>query len=265
MTKYKLNKGELQEHWNDQIRFIQKSIIEFDAGDEKEAKRIATNLRILFHNTRNSKSIFKQLNLQMTFYSCADLYTPSNLLTSWTLLNIIFISNEIQYQAKLSNSSRCFFLRFDDWWNEIIFDDHYNRFTRRDIVLYIADQDGGAHVDPAINELFAKLSKMNSLGWSDRNGNIPTNNPAYHAIRAIANELLISICFSQIGLKKRIKQKNKEFEMRIVDDEGRRYKWSKTEIIFSPETMKIVEQDRMEKRTLYIDEYKDGKKIEYVG
>lgn len=33
MTKYKLSKQELQDHLDDQIRFIQKSIKEFDCGD----------------------------------------------------------------------------------------------------------------------------------------------------------------------------------------------------------------------------------------
>ena len=53
--------------------------------------------------------------------------------------------------------------------------------------------------------------------------------------------------------------------MRIVDDKGRRYKWSKTEITCSPETKELVSKDRAEKRTLYIDEYKNGYKVEYVG
>ena len=52
MTKYKLSKQELQDHWDDQIRFIQKSIKEFDRGDEKEAQRLATHLRVLFHETQ---------------------------------------------------------------------------------------------------------------------------------------------------------------------------------------------------------------------
>jgi len=53
--------------------------------------------------------------------------------------------------------------------------------------------------------------------------------------------------------------------MRIVDDAGRRYKWSETEITYSPETFQIVSQDRSEKRTLYIDEYNNGMKVEYIG
>ena len=93
----------------------------------------------------------------------------------------------------------------------------------------------------------------------------PLNNPAYQAIRTIANEVLYSIAISASGLKNRKKQKGKEFEMRIVDNFGRRYKWSKTEITCSLETMELVFQDKVEKRTLYIDEYKNGSKVEYVG
>lgn len=265
MTKYKLSKQELQDHWDDQIRFIQKSIKEFDRGDEKEAQRLATHLRVLFHETQKSRSIFGQLKPQIIFYSSGDLYTPSNLFTSWTLLDLMVSPEGIKYNAKSNNQSRCFFLMFNDWWNEIIFDDKKNKFTRRDIVTYVANQDGGAHVDPELDESYATLTKMNSLGWTDYNGNKPLNNPAYQAIRTIANEVLYSIAISASGLKNRKKQKGKEFEMRIVDNFGRRYKWSKTEITCSLETMELVFQDKVEKRTLYIDEYKNGSKVEYVG
>ena len=93
---------------------------------------------------------------------------------------------------------------------------------------------------------------MNSLGWTDYNGNKPLNNPAYQAIRTIANEVLYSIAISASGLKNRKKQKGKEFEMRIVDNFGRRYKWSKTEITCSLETMELVFQDKVEKKEPYI-------------
>ena len=139
MAKYKLSAQELQEHWNNQIKFIQKSIKEFDSGDESEAQRIATNLRILFHDTSSSKSIFGQLNPQINFYSGGVLYTPSNLLTSWTLLSMELSPEGLKYKAELENPSRYFFMNFPDWWNEIIFDDHENRFTRKDIVTFIAN------------------------------------------------------------------------------------------------------------------------------
>ena len=90
MAKYKRSKQELQEQWDAQVRFIQKSVKEFDAGDESEARRIAASLRILFHETKQSKSLFKQLGLPLTFYSSGYLYTLSNLLSSLFLTICIF-------------------------------------------------------------------------------------------------------------------------------------------------------------------------------
>lgn len=266
MSKYKLNKKELLEHWDTQIRFINKSIIDFDNGDELEAQRIATNIRVLFHNTKSSKSLYQQLQLPLTFYSSGGLYIPYNLATSWLLLSISLNSEGIiKYNALLDGPHRCFFMNFNDWWNEIIFDDHSNKLTRKDIVTLIANQDGGAHVDPKLNESYAKLTKMNSLGWTDLNGNPPINNPAYQSIRVIANEILISLNMFHKGLKIKQKQKGKQFEMRIVDNVGRRYKWSETEIQYPPEAYQIVSKDRAEQRTLYINEYMDGTKVEYIG
>lgn len=110
-----------------------------------------------------------------------------------------------------------------------------------------------------------RLDKDTGFEWIGEYDIKPLNNPAYQAIRTIANEVLYSIAISASGLKNRKKQKGKEFEMRIVDNFGRRYKWSKTEITCSLETMELVFQDKVEKRTLYIDEYKNGSKVEYVG
>ena len=54
MAKYKQNHQELQNHWNEQLSFIISSTKQFDEGNESEAKRIATSLRIIFHETSSS-------------------------------------------------------------------------------------------------------------------------------------------------------------------------------------------------------------------
>jgi hypothetical protein len=54
---------------------------------------------------------------------------------------------------------------FDDWWTAPVFvDGKRRRFSRRDLVLTAADQDGGAHVDPALNSHYQALSKKNAMG-----------------------------------------------------------------------------------------------------
>lgn len=55
---------------------------------------------------------------------------------------------------------------FADWWTQPVFVDQSGRkLTRKDLVMTAANQDGGAHVDPALNASYAELAKKNSLGW----------------------------------------------------------------------------------------------------
>ncbi|MDN6749689.1 MAG: hypothetical protein L0L95_05495, partial [Staphylococcus equorum] len=88
--RYKLDRQELFAHWNEQLNFIQSSVSNFDKGNENEARRIATSLRIMFHETSHSHSLVKQINLNHSFFlwSSGELYTPSNLLSSWILLQL---------------------------------------------------------------------------------------------------------------------------------------------------------------------------------
>lgn len=264
MTKYNLSIGELREHWTDQIDFIKSSIELFDAGKQAESKRIAASLRILFHQSNNgSNSLLSQLKLPILFISSGGLYTPSNLLSSWTLLSME-IGPKGLYYLPVKSSSRTFLLKFEDWWNEIIFDDKTNVFTRKDIVLFVANKDGGAHVDPVMKASFANLVKHNSLGWVDSLGSSPQNNPIYQAIRAIADEVIKSNDLSLLGMKNRYEQKGKKFEMRFINS-TKRYKWSNTDIDTSEETTQIVEQHKVEPRKIYIQVFSDGSKKEYIG
>ena len=111
MTKYKLSKQELQDHWDDQIRFIQKSIKEFDRGDEKEAQRLATHLRVLFHETQKSKSIFGQLKPQIIFYS---IYHDENLTAK--IRGKIDVSKNIKHNTARGRSDKfyCSYVDFTD-------------------------------------------------------------------------------------------------------------------------------------------------------
>ena len=44
-------------------------------------------------------------------------------------------------------------------------------FSRKDFVLALANQEGGAHVDPQIKEAYDKIANSNSMGWTYKEGN----------------------------------------------------------------------------------------------
>lgn len=277
MSKYKRNFQEVNEQWNDQINFIQESIRAFDNGNEKEARRLATAIRVMFHDSRESLSIYNQLikwsGKDMIFKSITDIYSPANLISSWLQLALQQSKGGLRYIPNLDESvnGRIFFMDFDDWWNQIIFDDKKNYFTRRDVVLFVANKDGGAHLDSEIKESYANIVKYNSIGWTDSDGKSPSNNPLYTSIRVISQEILDSIKLDLYS-PHRVTYINKghEMEMRFVKQgEKKRYPWSSTEVQKSPETQSIVDKHQKKSRTLYIREYQgenEGKiRVEYIG
>jgi len=86
---------------------------------------------------------------------------------------------------------------FPDWWNKIvIIDSLKTKFSRRDLVLALANKDGGAHVDPALDESYNNLSRKNSVGWIAHHSSgveTPVNEIELYSVRQIAYELLMSI------------------------------------------------------------------------
>jgi hypothetical protein len=66
-------------------------------------------------------------------------------------------------------------------------------WSRRSLVLALANQDGGAHVDPGLDEDYYHLSRRNLPGVQyvdDRGVRDATGNPAAAAVRQITYELL---------------------------------------------------------------------------
>ena len=95
-------------------------------------------------------------------------------------------------------------MSFEEWWKKVIFvDDNKSQFTRRDVVLSVVNQDGGAHIDPQLDEAYAHLSRSNALKWrlETESGPIELIGPESAAIRQIANELQRSLAPSMPNLR----------------------------------------------------------------
>ncbi len=67
--------------------------------------------------------------------------------------------------------------------------------SRKDLILAVANKDGGAHVDPVLDEKYADLSRRNSLAWrtSSPRGDAPLKSPEKAAVRQITHEILKSL------------------------------------------------------------------------
>jgi hypothetical protein len=200
--KIKQTKQELLSHLSDSVQFLQLSAAAFDKGILGEAKRMAVTVRVLVHDTPSSKSLLGQLKYKanMSFYDTAHDYKPNNLMSHHGLLGLnINLENsaEHSYNVPLTLDGRPNrFIFFADWWNKIVIvDNKKNVFRRRDIILSLANQDGGAHIDPELNLAYAQLSRQNSISWvlSSAQGQKPLGPVELYSMRQIAHEVLVSV------------------------------------------------------------------------
>jgi len=160
---------------------------------------LAAAIRVLVHDTTNSRSLMGQLGRQnMLFLDTSAPRDPNTVLTYTGISAMDVTPQGPRYVAALDELPPAFsgrYVGFDQWWNTVIFVDEAKReTTRKDLILAVANKDGGAHVDPVLDEKYACLSRRNSLAWRycGPNGDLPLDGPQLAAARQIAHEVLRS-------------------------------------------------------------------------
>lgn len=192
------SKKELLEHLRHQISFFVSSAQSYDKGFEAEAIRMAIAIRILVHDTKKSKSLLNLLEKRdILFYDTSRDLDPINLLTDIGLALIKASPHGVEYHAGLDDipperlNKK---IPFNDWWSKVvIIDKNRNAFTRKELVLFVANQNGGAHIDPNLDEKYAQLSRFNSLAWKLVKGGVESplmGKPELVCIRQITHEVL---------------------------------------------------------------------------
>lgn len=154
-----------------QINFLVKSCSEFDSGDTEEFRRIALAIRIILYDHGQSKSLLHQLNSKdIQFHSYSSPINTANLLSEIPLATLRVSPSGASYLPCLDkNGSPPRLMPFDEWWNEIVYRSTNGlSMKRRDFVLYVANQAGGAHVDPKLDQDFHKIVRENETGWIER-------------------------------------------------------------------------------------------------
>jgi hypothetical protein len=194
--------GELKERVMEQARFLRRSCVAFDAGDAAEARRIAVSLRLLLHDGGSSRSLLGQLGkgFRWRFSDSASRFVPENRLPHHGLV-LIKLGADAGAQfvprrdvAPAPDSETLLFTPFWSWWNAIVLSDgEGNVFTRRDLVHLVADQDGGAHVDPELDARYLAVSRQGSFGLKNGDGTPVTSDPVAPSLRQIAHEVLTTL------------------------------------------------------------------------
>lgn len=175
--KFERTKHELFQDLIEQIQFLTNDCDMYDKGHIEYSKRIAVTLRILLFDSRNSQSILRQSSSSFvyTIPDFIDISTTQGSLPGPGKSNFVRASLCCYYftvsldadnmlipkYVNIEKGKRYPIRAFNAWWdkNYIILIDDKHFLTRKDVVRLIADQDGGAHIDPQYDETLGLLKR----------------------------------------------------------------------------------------------------------
>lgn len=129
MNRIPQTRQELIKHLQENLEFLRASCNSFDGGFYAEAKRLATTIRVLSHDTPNSKSILGQLGIKSSikFVNTASEYNPSNLMPHIGLVVLSLTDKGVSYEAPLFDLPQKELsqpkIDFDQWWEQKVIDD----------------------------------------------------------------------------------------------------------------------------------------------
>jgi hypothetical protein len=186
-----------------QLRFLETSSQQYDAGNVDEGIRIATALRVIFHNTAQSTSLLTHMRATGTnILSTAGKRTSSHPDGYWPAL--VQIEYNVEYNTLACKPtfdvrpSAHRMVPASSWWDgEIVFYGCGKKFKRKPLVLHAANKDGGAHVDASLPQDYEWLINGAdfAMGFTTPDGQAFINklpNPHLAYLRQMAHEVLQS-------------------------------------------------------------------------
>lgn len=127
MEDLRQSKEDLELHLQQQIAFLERSASFYDKGNPDEAKRLATNIRVLVHDTKSSKSLLRQLSLKgIGFVDGGDIPLRGNLAPEAGLTALHYRNGKAWWDPKYLVGSRppAHLRTFESWWTRpVLVDD----------------------------------------------------------------------------------------------------------------------------------------------
>ena len=164
----KRSKEDFLARLREQAEFLLTSARGFYAGSFAESVRIATTLRVLLHESSQSKSLIQRVRpngLDLPIVDHVGEMPPGEEVFSFSVGirvdpgTAVFPSVDLE-SAHYTRRS------IGAWWNRRVFSfwssgkqtlSTWMVYTRKQVVLILANKEGGAHVDPTIDPAYVKL------------------------------------------------------------------------------------------------------------
>lgn len=220
---YEQTRDELWQQLAEQRAFLLTSAAAYDNGAASEAKRLAVTLRVLLYDYRRSRSLLGARHLDLLdSLPMVDTAGPVTGDVGMAALLVMSTYNdpEWSFRAKCSppqpgdgprtnvermtlrsedyeppfTGSRL--IPFQQWWTDPVVVTLAGDYSRADLVVSVANKDGGAHVDPTLTPEYAALARENAVRMYTREADgfdRPMESPVLPSVRQIAHEVLETI------------------------------------------------------------------------
>jgi hypothetical protein len=200
----------LVRHLREQFEFLRASADAYDRGYEGEARRLAVTIRVLVHDTANSHSLLDQLGLKERIRFIDTQFRPPGNVTAFRSAGLAQMQvgpDGGQVVPPLDAVVDQTPVGFKDWWERTILTTDSSSvapgsptrrdYSRKDIVLTTANQTGGAHVDPELDEAYEALIEQTEFSIKVSTGGEPPgpwdNDIALANVRQVAYEVAATL------------------------------------------------------------------------
>ena len=205
--------AETEQIGRDCLAYLQHLCEDYDKGNTFAVVLIAVVLRTLLKTRGSTVSVLEQLGLHTIPF--VDSSLPKGSFSFWQLgdnicnhtflmqnvyggLLIKKVTNKdnglnLDFLPLLGANKNSKTLPFEEWYQGVVFESKEYSFTRENCIEYVADKDGGAHLDrniPMDYYTFRQTTALHVL--IDGQLAVFNQNPVYVSVRQIAWEVLES-------------------------------------------------------------------------
>lgn len=191
-------------HLARQLRFMERSCGIYDEGYTDEAIQMAVRIRVILHpGGKKRKSLLQHLNSgRIPLLTTSEDVREFPGLIQHDGLTSFRVSSDGKEVSSFAgpgedNALHREYIKADRWWQQGVLFVEGTRYSRRDVVLGVAEQEGGAHVAAEPTTEYRKLMTP-GLTWDyvEVNDGVETITPAadvrFKYVRQMAYELLNS-------------------------------------------------------------------------
>lgn len=216
------NKTEIFKQFEEQLNFLNKSAELYDSGDWSAIKMASVPLRTLFYKQKYGPILIdkiKEVNKNLFFSSVKF---PKNVVIYQGQISPIKyihpLTNTIEtvYIPMLSEHTSFYKIGFSNWIDGRIFISNGVSFTRKELIKFVANQDGGGHVDDSLTKKYYQMvHNLYSAHFYPEN--VKADNLHLALLRQVVHESLYS--FQKMNLlpfKYETKNVSKHFTKRNV-------------------------------------------------